>query len=271
MNLLDEFKMPFTGASAYDGFWNLGMLPVVVARTLPYSSYAAGAAVLQDGAPVFTLMVWDTNNIPTVSGFDTFFDNGATIFGSLTLPTKFFGLAGSQGISGTFSTGKYNDLSPTAYFDPTQGLVITPNFQRDSWCLFYTGTQELWADPKNPKHAYGAYTYLGVADNGPSPVRFDAAVALYGSSPVVSRPLDTFGVGYALTRYSSPVRDFAPNLLPLTNDQAIELFYTYAVTPYFHVTPDLQVVFPARERTFPPNAQDIDTALVLGINAKIDF
>ena len=78
-------------------------------------------------------------------------------------------------------------------------------------------------------------------------------------------------VGYAITRYSSPVRDFAPVLLPLDNDQAIELFYSVAVTPYCHVTPDLQVVFPARDRTFPPNPQNIDTALVLGISAKIDF
>ncbi|HEV3302785.1 MAG TPA: carbohydrate porin [Planctomycetaceae bacterium] len=272
LNMFDEFTMPFTGARLFDGFWNLGMsFPLVVARTVPYSTLGAGAAVLQDGVPVFTVMVLDTNNTPTTSGFDTLFSNGATIFANLTVPTKFFGLGGSQGVSGTFGTGNYNSLSPTAYFDPEQGLVIVPEFVRDSWCVFYTGTQELWADPKNAKHAYGVYTNIGVADDGPSPIRFTANAALYGSSPISNRPLDTFGVGYAITRYSSPVRDFAPVLLPLDNDQAIELFYTVAVTPYCHVTPDLQVVFPARDRTFPPNAQNIDTALVLGINAKIDF
>jgi porin len=272
LNMFDEFKMPFTGDRLFDGFWNLGMsFPLVVARTLPYSTLGAGAAVLQDGVPVFTVMVLDTNNTPTTSGFDTLFSNGVTIFANATLPTKFFGLGGSQGISGTFSSGKYNDLSPTAYFDPEQGLVIVPEFTRDSWCVFYTGTQELWADPKNPKHASGVFTNIGVADDGPSPIRFTADVALYGSSPITSRPLDRFGVGYAITRYSSPIRDFAPNLLPITNDQSIELFYTIGVTPWFHVTPDLQVVFPAREQTLPPNAQPIDTSLVLGINAKIDF
>jgi porin len=60
-------------------------------------------------------------------------------------------------------------------------------------------------------------------------------------------------------------------LLPIGNDQAVELFYNYAVTPWFRLTPDLQVVFPARERTLPPNPQSIDTALVLGLRAKIDF
>ncbi len=272
MNMLDEFKMPFTGARALDGFWNLQMsFPVIVARTVPYSTLGAGAAILQDGAPVFTFMVLDTNNTPTTSGFDTLFDNGVTLFANATLPTKFFGKPGSQGLSGTFGTGNYNDLSPTAYFDPSQGLVITPNFTRDSWSLFYTGTQALWVDPCNAKREYGVFTNIGVADNGPSPIRFSANVALYGSSPISNRPLDTFGVGYGFTRYSGPVRDFAPVLLPIDNDQVVELFYSIAVTPYCHVTPDLQVVLPARDRTIPPNAQDIDTALVLGISAKIDF
>jgi porin len=272
LNMFDEFKMPFTGARLFDGFWNLGMsFPLVVARTISYSTLGAGAAVLQDGLPVFTVMVLDTNNTPTTSGFNTFFSNGATIFASLNLPTKFFGLGGSQGVSGTFSTGNYNSLSPTAYFDPEQGLVIVPEFVRDSWSVFYTGTQELWADPTNPKHAYGVYTNIGVADDGPSPIRFTANVALYGSSPITTRPLDTFGVGYAFTRYSSPIRDFAPVLLPIDNDQAIELFYNIAVTPWFNVAPDLQVVFPARDETLPPNRQSIDTALVLGLRAKIDF
>jgi porin len=162
-------------------------------------------------------------------------------------------------------------LSPTAYFDPEQGLVIVPEFVRDSWSVFYTGTQELWADPTNPKHAYGVYTNIGVADDGPSPIRFTANVALYGSSPITTRPLDTFGVGYAFTRYSSPIRDFAPVLLPIDNDQAVELFYNIAVTPWFNVAPDLQVVLPAREDTLPPNRQSIDTSLVLGLRAKINF
>ena len=60
-------------------------------------------------------------------------------------------------------------------------------------------------------------------------------------------------------------------LLPIGNDQAVELFYNIAVTPWCHVTPDLQVVLPARDDTLPPNRESIDTALVLGLRAKIDF
>jgi porin len=272
LNMLDSFKMPFTGASVLDGFWNLGLsFPVVVARTVPYSTLGAGAAILKDGAPIFTLMVLDTNNTPTTSGFNTFFDNGATILANLTLPTKFFGLPGQQGLCGTFSTGKYNDLQPTAYFDPETGLTITPGLEHNSWLLFYSANQALWVNPCNPKQVYGVFTTIGTADDGPSPIRFAANAGIYGSSPIVTRPLDTFGIGYTFTRYSSPVQNFAPVLLPIGDDQAVEMFYNIAVTPWFNVAPDLQVLFPAREETLPPNRQSIDTSLVLGLRAKISF
>jgi porin len=59
--------------------------------------------------------------------------------------------------------------------------------------------------------------------------------------------------------------------LPIGDDQAVEMFYNIAVTPWFNVAPDLQVVLPAREETLPPNRQSIDTSLVLGLRAKINF
>lgn len=87
----------------------------------------------------------------------------------------------------------------------------------------------------------------------------------------MTRPLDTFGIGYFYVGYSSLVKDFAPKLLPISCDQAVELFYNIAVTPWFRVTTDLQIVMPARERTLPPGARNIDTAVVFGLRAKIDF
>lgn len=272
LNLLDGFKMPFTGARVLDGFWNLSMaIPVVVARTAPYSTLGAGGAILKDGAPVFTLMVLDTNNTPTTSGFESFFNNGATIFADVSLPTQFFDLPGHQGLAGTFSSGRYNSLQPTAYFDPNVGLVVSSTFVQNSWSIFYIADQALWVDPMNPKRMWGVYTNLGLADDGPSPIRFSGNVALYGSSPISSRPLDTFGVGYGVVQYSGPVMQLAPVLLPINNDQVVELFYNVGVTKWFSVSPDLQVVIPARDTTLPPNRQSIDTSVVLGLRAKIDF
>jgi porin len=272
INTLDELTQPYAGGRGVDAFMNLQFaLPVTAARTVPYSTWGGGFAVLQGLEPVLSLMVLDTHNTPTTTGFDEFFTNGVSIVAKANVPTKLFDLPGHQGVWGTYSTGKYNDLEPTAYFDPEVGPVVVFGKDRGSWAIFYSADQALYVDPSNPKRSWGLFTNIGLADNGPSPVRWSANVGVGGSSLLRSRPLDTFGIGYAYTGYSDPVKNLAPVLLPVQDDQVVELFYNIAVTPWFHLTPDLQVVVPARERTLPPAARDIDTALVVGVRAKVDF
>ena len=272
INTLDELKQNYTGGRGVDSFMNMGLaFPVAAARTVPYSTLGAGFAVLQEMQPVFSLMVLDTNNTPTTTGFESFFNNGISVLSKLELPVTLFDRPGHQGLWGTFSNGTYSDLTPTAYFDPNVGLVVATGRERDSWSMFYSADQALYVDPTNPKRSWGLFMNLGLADNGPSPIRWSGNIGLGGSSPLVTRPLDTFGVGYSRVGYSSPVKDLAPAFLPIRDDHAVELFYNYAVTPWFRLTPDLQILVPARERTAPPGAQSIDTAVVVGVRAKIDF
>src|SRR4029077_18045226 len=129
---------PLTGASNLTGFLNTAMLyNPVFARTVPYSTFGAGFSCLQDEEPVFTAIVYDTNDTPTVSGFDTFFDNGVTIYSELNFTTTFFERPGHQGISGTYSTGTYTNLTPSAYLDPIEGLIIVSTPITGSWCVAY--------------------------------------------------------------------------------------------------------------------------------------
>lgn len=272
INTLDELKQPYAGGRGVDAFMNLSLaLPVAAARTIPYSTLGGGFAVLHDMQPVITGMILDTNNTPTTSGFEQFFDNGVTLLGRVDVPVTLFDRPGHQGFWGTYSTGKYNDLDPTAYFDPNLGPFILAGQETGSWGLFYSADQALFVDPRNPQRSWGLFTNLGLADDGPSPIRFSGNVGLGGSSPLVSRPRDTFGIGYAYTGFSEPVHQLAPVLIPIRDEHVVELFYNVAITPWFRLTPDLQVIVPARERTLPPGAQDIGTSLLFALRAKIDF
>ncbi len=266
INTLDEFRQPFNPRRYTDSFTNMALaFPVPASRTVPYSTLGAGFAVLRDMQPIFSTMILDTNNTPTTSGFDSFFNNGMTIVSRLDIPVTFNNLPGHQGFWGTYSSGTYSDLSPTSYYDPILGTVTTTGRQTGSWSLFYSADQAFYVDPQNPKRSYGIFTNLGLADNGPSPVRWSANVGVNGAVPFDSRPLDTFGVGYAYTGYSQPVHDFLAN----RNDQVVELFYNIAVTPWFRLTPDLQILVPAREQTI--SGDPINTDIVLGVRGKIDF
>lgn len=272
INTFDELNQPYSGGRGIDAFMNTGLtFPPTYIRTSPFSTLGAGFAVLQELQPVFSFMVLDTKDSPTTSGFDHFFTNGATMLSQVNIPVQWSGLPGHRGIGGSYSTGAYNDLQPTVYLDPNAGAVVTFGKTSGSWSVCCSADQALYVDPANSKRSWGLFTNVGLADNGPSPIRWAANVGVGGSSPLVTRPLDTFGIGYSYVGYSSPVKDLAPVFLPIRDDQAVELFYNIAITPCFRLTPDLQILVPARERTLPPGARDIDTAVAFGLRAKLDF
>jgi porin len=266
INTLDGFNQPFTGgARGVDGFQNTGLLfNPVLTRTLPYSTFGAGFVVLnKDKEAVFTAAVYDTSNTPTVSGFDTFFDNGMTACAGASLPTRFFGLPGHQNVFGTYSTGTYFDLEPSAYINPIQGLVLPNPTKQGSWALTYAFDQAVYVSADDSKRSCGVFGNLGLADSNPSPYHWSASLGVGGASPLAGRTQDTFGVGYFYLGVSDSLKELAPRLLPIRDEQGVELFYNVAVTSWCHLTPDLQVVKPGRERA--------DTLLFFGLRAKIDF
>ena len=150
INTLDGFVQPFTGgANGIDGFQNLALCfnPVLV-TAFPYSCFGAGMVVLDENQEaVFSAFVYDANNTPTVSGFDTFFDNGVSTFVSGTLPTKFLNKPGHQMVYGLYSSGTYNNLDPNPYFDPSRGLVLANPDKTGSWLLAYAFDQALYVSP----------------------------------------------------------------------------------------------------------------------------
>jgi porin len=162
-----------------------------------------------------------------------------------------------------YSTGAYTNLSPTAYLDPVAGLVIQSPPKEGSWALGYNFDQAFYVSPSDPRKRWGVFGNLGIADDNPSPIRWIANAGLAGTSPISGRTADTFGAGYFYTSPSSALKDLAPALLPLVDEQGVELYYNVAVTPWCHVTPDLQFIDPFRER--------VDSSVLFGIRAKIDF
>jgi porin len=267
INTFDSFQQPFMPGKGVDaGFMNMGLFyNTVLARTIPYSTLGAGAVLLVDGQPAGGIFVFDTNNTPTTSGFDTFFDNGVTIYVQGGLPSNFFGMPGQHIFSGTYSTGKYaeTDVEPeTLIRNLLSGLPLLPK-KSGSWALTYTGSQTLWTDPGDKKRSWGAFGCVGISDGNPNPIHWSAYGGVAGSSPIAGRQLDSFGIGYFYVGISDGLKDLAPRLVPIRDEHGVELFYNVAITPWCHVTPDLQVVTPARDR--------VDAALVFGIRAKLDF
>ena len=264
INLLFDVRQPLTGATVLDGFLNTSLIfNTVLARTLPYSSFGAGFVYLKDKNPIFILSVYDTNSTPTTSGFQSIFDNGVLIYPILNLPTRFFGLPGHQGLQGTYSSGKYTNLSPSPYLDPLNGLVFASPPKAGTWALAYNFDQALYVSPGNPKRMWGVFGSLGIADNNPNPIQWYSNVGISGASPIPTRMRDTFGIGYFHLGISGPLKQSAQPVSPLGNEDGVELYYNARVAPWFQITPDLQIINPFE--------QQARTALVLGLRGKLDF
>ena len=71
------------------------------------------------------------------------------------------------------------------------------------------------------------------------------------------------GAAYFYNGLSDDFRRLTSPVVDLEEVQGVELYYNAAITPWFHLTGDLQVVDNE-------NAAD-KTATILGVRAKIDF
>jgi len=265
LNVLDEFRQPFTGGGrGVDGFWNTAFLfNPVLSRTLPYSSYAFGAAYVRNMQAVASFTVFDANNTPTTSGFNSFFDNGVVLVPQINIPTQFLGMPGHQGLTATWSSRRYFPNDPSPYLSTIVGAPGAAARCDGAWSLAYNFDQTLVMAPCDPCRAWGVFGNAGIADRGPSPVRWFASLGLGGSSPFQCRRLDTFGIGYFYLGLNDSFKRLAPGLVSLRDEHGVELFYNYALTPWCRITPDLQFIIPSR--------RDADALWFAGLRAKIDF
>ncbi|HQR08521.1 MAG TPA: carbohydrate porin [Gemmatales bacterium] len=265
LNTIDSWTQQYAAGRGIDTFMNMNFcFPMTYARTIPYSTWGAGFAVLKDKEVVFTFAAMDTANTPTSTGFENFFQNGVTMMAMGTLPVEFNGLKGHQSIGGSYSTGSYFSIDRNSYFNPIDGTIIAGGAKvAGSWSLCYSFDQALFADGCDCKRTWGIFGNLGVCDANPSPIGWAGTIGIGGASPISSRHTDNFGVGYFYTNINNDLKDFAPRRFPLRDEQGLELFYNVAVTPWCHITPDFQYVLPGREQ--------FDTAFLFGLRMKIDF
>jgi porin len=124
----------------------------------------------------------------------------------------------------------------------------------------YHFDQVLYADAEDPKRNWTLNSDLGLTDGNPNPIHWFANVSLLGNSPIHGRENDTVGIGYYHLGVSK-LRILT--IHGIGDENGVEMYYNAAVTPWFHVTPDLQILSPAQHHTEP--------ALLVGIRARLSF
>lgn len=235
-----------------------------LATTFPLVALGGGVIFRPaDWLTVSTLAI-DSEGTADHSGFDTVFERGTTIYQKAEFMIKPFGLTGHQRIGWTWS-----DRSRIQFEQNPRNLIgaiitkSTAGLERKGHdgSFLYDFDQYLYMPPGKKDQGFGLFGRFGLTDGEVNPVQEFYSIGLGGKGMIPGRDNDSFGVGY----YYLAISDKLPRVIErrTQDEQGVELYYNVAVTPWLHITPDLQVIEPARE--------NVDTTVVAGVRMKIDF
>jgi porin len=261
LDILDGTPQTYTQARRLNYFFNTAMQTNLSRVYLQPSVLGAGFTVRDEVEPVFNFFLLDSHFTPTTIGFSTLFSNGVVAFGEHRLRTNWFNLPGHSAVGFLYSTATRTalDLNPQLVIQAVMSGAPAPT-KDSSWTALYRFDQVVYADSSNPRRNWTLNGDYGLSDGNPNPIRWFANLSLVGTSTICGRENDTFGIGYYHLGASHVA---ALTTLGFGPEDGVELFYNVAVTPWFHVTADLQVIDPSREQ----NA----TALLVGVRGRLSF
>jgi porin len=262
-----------------DKFMNLAFsLNPVALRTVPYSTLGMGFVFLPTKDLIMSFSAIDTEGVTTRTGFDTLFKDGTTLATEARLTVRPFGLTGHHLISALWSNKDFNSLSQDPRVIIGDVLFGTPlREESGSWGFMYNFDQYIFQKTEDASQGFGIFGRFGISDGKANPVHRFYSMGLGGRGLIPGRDRDRFGIGYYYMKISDDLRGTLPPLLRdrlgLDHEQGVEIFYNLALTPWLHVTPDLQFIDAARDKTplIDPNRKAIHIAVVAGLRVKIDF
>lgn len=248
----------FAHGKGDDNFLNMAFNFNPVATLMPYSALGAGAVILPGKKPedaVISLAVLDAEGNPNTTGFNTMFKGGTIYAGEARVKTDFFGMTGHQLIGGIYSDKLYRSLDQTLRFVVEDRALKTTS---GAWSIYYNFDQYFYEPEKGSGRGIGVFGRFGATEDKVLPAQFFSSVGIGGNGLIPTRRDDSFGVGYY---YLSTGSANLVSRLRLNDEWGVEAFYNIALTPWAHLTADVQYIDGAGARS--------GDAVILGARLKI--
>ena len=236
VNVIDlQSQNPFFGGWGIERFQNLALVLPPTGVT-PVTMMTASLSQ-QIGDVTLTAMAYDPND-RTVNTFNRLFADGVNLSVSAQWNGRLWQRSSSLGLS--YITTTVKSVSLKENYLPSElrqrGLITPDN-------LTLNFGHQLWPSPVRAGKGVGLYGRVGVTGGDPNPIQSSLAVGISGEGMWRSRPWDGFGIGYYRYNWSDGLSEAL--LTPLQSESGLEVYYNFAFTPWFSLTPNLQVVRPA--------------------------
>lgn len=257
-------------------FMNLAFnLNPALLMTVPYSTLGAGVIVLPTKDPhaaIVTLSVVSAIGKASTSGFDRLYGDKLSYNAEARVRTDFFGMTGHQLAGAIYSNKDFTSSDQRLSLEPGSNSIAK---KTDSWAVYYNFDQYLYEPVKGSGKGLGIFGRFAATDGNPNFIHYFISLGIGGKGVMASRPHDGFGVGWYYIDIKSPnftgpltTREF------LRDEQGFEAYYSIALTPWAHLTPNIQVIRGAQKQTvalLPAGRTDVDTATILGMRLHLTF
>jgi len=248
---------PFYGGWGVHGFMNLafvappaGVMPAVMMGAIV--NHAIGPWRL-------SAVLADPDDKTDTYSFHGLFADGADVSLTAVWNGAVRGRSTYAGITGAYTTKEA--------FDPTDaGLpadLQADGGRRAAHNVTVQAGHLLLESVATAGQGLGIYARAGYGGGGSNPIRASFAGGFAGHGIVPHRPRDSFGIGYYRFRFDGSLYRAVTGRLGAADEQGLELFYSVALTRWFRLTVDLQVI--------DPPAAAASTSVIGGIRASVLF
>jgi len=268
LDILDAVTLFFPSVGyGQEGFWNVNSM----VSALPWfgavdglSLYGGWLATINKEHQIgqSAILVTGTENVTTEWGSlsDSFDDVWIAAFHRFfwTVDDKM----GYFMVFGGYSTREQSSNDPNDFvIIPGEGIVDTD--EENPWDVALYLHQVFWQAEGDPGRKANFMIGGTLGPDNPQFAQWNAFanVEMYGL--FTSRPHDRMGAAVWWNGLSDNFTDLVSPVADLRDLWGVELYYNFEVTPWFHVTPDLQIV----QNEF----DDDDTAVILGVRGALDF
>lgn len=242
----------------------------VLGTTVPLDFLAAGVILVPTDWLTLTTLVLDSEGKANASGFDTVFDRGTSIYQMAEFAIKPFDLPGHQRVSWTWSDRVRTTLRQNPRLIIREiilerlGLGNGPVLKTESsdYSIMYDFDQYVYIEPGTTNQGIGLFGRFGMSSGKVNPVQYFYSIGLGGKGIIPSRDNDTFGAGFYCVNASDKMGALLNHIVG--DEMGIEMYYNIEVTPWLHITPDIQIIDPGRKRYS-------DTTVVAGLRIRLDF
>jgi porin len=204
----------------------------------------------------WTVMVFDPDDRTSDYFPGDLFSNGAAVSITATHAAALAERKTSYSVTANFSTADSVDYS-------TMPPGIETTNKSGAWNLAFQFTHNLQESTGQASANWGFYLKTAIADGNPNYVKASIIAGIGGRALFFGRPQDSFGLGAYYYDLSDDLQDSLDPLAEFGDEAAIEAYYSWALTPWLHVSGDIQFVDPARRGE--------DSSVVAGVRANIRF